>query len=57
MDWHFVAKYSNHARLGDIFLVVSPGALTVEVADAQVTVDDLSKSKSGFTKPVWLFGW
>lgn len=51
-DWHFVAKYSNHARLGDVFLVVTPGALTVEVADARVAADVMVRSKGAFVKPL-----
>lgn len=55
MDWHFQEKHSHYARLGDVYLVVTPGVLTVEVADAQVAAD-ISKATGTFTKPAWLFG-
>lgn len=35
-DWRFKAKYEMHRRLGDVFLIVSPGVISLEVADPQV---------------------
>lgn len=56
VNWHFAAKFSHHARLGDVFLVVSPGGLNVEIADAQAAIDIMTRSKGGFVKPAFIYG-
>ncbi|KAK8131993.1 hypothetical protein PG999_000166 [Apiospora kogelbergensis] len=55
MDWRFVAKYKFHERLGDVFLVVAPGCLMAEIADADSAADMVGRSKTDFVKPTWLY--
>lgn len=55
-DWRFSARHSAHARLGDVFLIVSPGGVLVEVADAQTVAYVLSKGQGAFVKPAWIYG-
>ncbi|KAH8669067.1 cytochrome P450 [Xylariales sp. PMI_506] len=44
-DWRIKYKYEKHALLGDVFWNVSPGLLTLEIADPQVCTEVLTKRK------------
>ncbi|KAJ5860068.1 cytochrome P450 [Penicillium soppii] len=52
-DWRFVAKHELHKKYGDVFLVVSPGCLSIEVADAELAAEIITRSKYDFVKPNW----
>ncbi|KAF9894819.1 hypothetical protein FE257_004440 [Aspergillus nanangensis] len=52
-DWRFVAKHELHRKHGDVFAVISPGCLSVEVADAEVAAEIISRSRYDFVKPTW----
>lgn len=52
-DWRFVAKHELHRKHGDVFVVISPGCLSVEVADAEVAAEIISRSRYDFVKPTW----
>lgn len=57
-SWRFRAGYENHRVLGDVFLVVSPGLLVLEVADshvcAQITGRRMDFVKDFDTYGLWL---
>ncbi|KAL3460316.1 hypothetical protein BJX64DRAFT_290315 [Aspergillus heterothallicus] len=53
-EWRFVAKHQRlHAKYGDLFMIVSPGDISLEVADAHIAAQVIYRSKSGFLKPKW----
>jgi len=49
-DWMYEDKYRAHAEFGDVFLVVSPGALVCYLADA-VAAQDVCLRRRDFIKP------
>jgi hypothetical protein len=52
-DWRFVAKHRLHEKYGDVFLVVSPGCISVEIADARIAAQVIDRSRHDFKKPTW----
>lgn len=48
-EWRWIAKYSIHADMGDIFQVVTPEQINVNIADADVLMDVLNR-RTEFTK-------
>jgi hypothetical protein len=52
-DWRFVAKHRLHEEHGDVFLVVSPGCISVEIADARIAAEVIDRSRHDFVKPAW----
>jgi len=54
MGWTFNDKYALHDELGDLFVVVSPGAIEVMVADPQTAHAVLARRKD-YIKPAVMY--
>ncbi|KAL2833611.1 cytochrome P450 [Aspergillus pseudoustus] len=53
-EWRLVGKHRRlHAKYGDMFVIVSPGNVSLEIADANVATQIMERSKCDFGKPRW----
>ncbi|KAI9752696.1 MAG: hypothetical protein M4579_005534 [Chaenotheca gracillima] len=50
MGWQYVDKYRIHEEVGGAFVIVTPAAIEVQIADA-LAVYDISLRKNAFPKP------
>lgn len=48
-DWRFIRKYEVHRELGDLFQVVTPELVVINIADADVIREILTR-RNDFTK-------
>lgn len=55
-DWRIRLKHTAwHKHVGDVFVVVSPTMLSVEIADPEVQLE-IGNRRTEFVRPTWMMG-
>ena len=55
LGWEFHDRYRTHARLGDVWMLVTPARNWLYVANAEAVTEIFCRGRD-FTRPVWMLG-